>query len=230
MRVSPLGVVEEPRFRTIHDLTFAAGPRVRSSVNTDSNFEQVPECMMGHVLSDIVSRVLFLRQLREASLEIDLFGCADGWPTVHINEAFIQVSVDPSGAVVFPYAVDGHVVNLRCQFVLGSALCVPPRITHKYRVSKRFCLESLCCGGGTRHGRPAGGWRGRRPAAARLRAGDRTRRLRRLFLSLCGTMSMMGCSWKGGFCRWATLNKGLQSLATDHFRLLHKRGPNEPQL
>lgn len=47
LRVSPLGVVEEPKFRIIHDLTFAAGMRLRTSVNGDTGFGCAPECMLG---------------------------------------------------------------------------------------------------------------------------------------------------------------------------------------
>lgn len=34
--MSPLGVVEEPKFRIIHDSTFAAGARRRTSVDSDT--------------------------------------------------------------------------------------------------------------------------------------------------------------------------------------------------
>ena len=63
LRVSPLGVVEEPKFRSIHDLTFAAVTTIRSSVNDDTDFAQAPERSMWKVLHDILSQVLYLRQL-----------------------------------------------------------------------------------------------------------------------------------------------------------------------
>lgn len=110
VRVSPLGVVEEPKFRIIHDLTFAAGARVRSSVNGDTDFARAPECLLGHVLFEILSRIIFLRQLHGASLQILL--CR-----IDVKEAFRQVPVDPSGASVFGYTMgDQVVVDLRCQF------------------------------------------------------------------------------------------------------------------
>ena len=70
VRVSPLGVVDKPKFRIIHDLTFAAG--TRSSVNEDTDFSQAPECLLGHVLTDILKRVLYLRQMHGVAAEIML--------------------------------------------------------------------------------------------------------------------------------------------------------------
>ena len=52
----------EPKFRIIHDLTFArAGGH--SSVNDDTDFSSAPSCELGHVLRDVLLRVLFLRQM-----------------------------------------------------------------------------------------------------------------------------------------------------------------------
>lgn len=113
VRVSPLGVVDEPKFRIIHDLTFASASR--SSVNHDTDFSQAPECLLGHVLTDIVKRVLFLRQLHGVAAEIML--CR-----VDVKEAFRQVHVAPSGASAFTYVFEGQaVVDLRCQFGWRSA-------------------------------------------------------------------------------------------------------------
>lgn len=81
VRVSPLGVVDEPKFRIIHDLTFSAGAEVRSSVNSDTDFSQAPECLLGHVLRNILSRILSLRQLHGTLAEIML--CR-----VDVKEAF----------------------------------------------------------------------------------------------------------------------------------------------
>ena len=108
LRVSPVGVVEEPKFRIIHDLTFAAAGR--TSVNADTDFDRAPECLLGHVLFDILSRILFLRQLHGEEAEIML--CR-----VDVREAFRQVVVDPSRAAVFGYVMgDSVVVDLRSQF------------------------------------------------------------------------------------------------------------------
>ena len=108
LRVSPLGVVEEPKFRIIHDLTFASARR--SSVNDDTDFTQAPECRLGHVLTDILRRILFLRQLHRTSAEIVM--CR-----IDAKEAFRQLLIDPAGAPAFGYVFgDQVVVDLRCQF------------------------------------------------------------------------------------------------------------------
>ena len=60
-RVSPLGVVEQPKLRIIHDLTFD-GSGSRTSVNIDTDFDCAPSCELGHVLRDVLTRVLYLRQ------------------------------------------------------------------------------------------------------------------------------------------------------------------------
>ena len=61
------------------------------------------------MLFDILSRVLYLRQLHGVQLEILI--CL-----VDVKEAFRQVPVDPSGASVFGYTTGGQVVvDLRCQ-------------------------------------------------------------------------------------------------------------------
>ena len=67
--VSPLGVVEEPKFRTIHELTSAAGTTIPSSLNDDTDFAEVPECRLGHVLHEIQSRVFNLGQLHGVRLK-----------------------------------------------------------------------------------------------------------------------------------------------------------------
>ena len=109
LRVSPLAVVLEPKFRIIHDLTFArAGGR--SSVNNDTDFSSAPPCELGHVFREVLLRVMFLRQMHGSGARIVL--CR-----VDVKDAFRQVLVDPSGAPVFGYAVGGLVVvYLRLQF------------------------------------------------------------------------------------------------------------------
>ena len=42
LRVSPLGLVEEPKFRSIPELFFADGTTFRSSMNDDTYFAQAP--------------------------------------------------------------------------------------------------------------------------------------------------------------------------------------------
>ena len=109
LRVSPLAVVINPKFRIIHDLTFArAGSR--SSVNGDADFSSAPSCELGHVFKDVLLRVLFLRQLHGPTARIVL--CR-----VDVKDAYRQVLVDPVGAPGFGYAVGEYVVlNLRLQF------------------------------------------------------------------------------------------------------------------
>ena len=100
--------LNNPRFSIIHDLSLAAEAEVRSSVDGDTDFAQAPECRLGHVLFDVLSRVLYLRQLHGVQLEI-LIGRVD------VKEAFRQVPVDASGASVFGYTMgDQVVVDLRC--------------------------------------------------------------------------------------------------------------------
>ena len=108
LRVSPLGVVEEPKFRIIHDLTFAAAGC--TSVNADTDFNRAPECLLGHVLFDILSRIMFLRQLHGDGVEIFL-------SRVDVKQAFRQIPIDPSRAAAFGYVMgDLVVVDLRTQF------------------------------------------------------------------------------------------------------------------
>ena len=66
LRISPLSVVLEPKFRIIHDLTFArAGGRI--SVNGDTDFDPAPPSELGHVLREVLLRVMFLRQTHGSS-------------------------------------------------------------------------------------------------------------------------------------------------------------------
>ena len=53
LRVSPLAVVLEPKFRIIHDLTFAR-PGGRTSVIDDTGFSSAPPRELGHVLRDVL--------------------------------------------------------------------------------------------------------------------------------------------------------------------------------
>lgn len=134
LRVSPLGVVQEPKFRIIHYLTFAAARRsatakvagaCRTRVNADTDFGRAPECLLGHVLLEILMRILFLRQLHGESVEI--MHCR-----VDVREAFRQVLIDPSKASVFGY-------------VMGDVVLVVIRsrtLTHARYVPNGFCVAS----------------------------------------------------------------------------------------
>lgn len=74
-RLSALVVVEEPKFRINRDLTFSIGAENRSSVNHHTDFTDAPECLLGHVLCDVLSRIRFLWQVHGEALEILL--CRD---------------------------------------------------------------------------------------------------------------------------------------------------------
>ena len=109
IRLSPSSVAEEPKLRIIHYLTFA-GSGNRSSVNEDTGFDCAPPCELGHVLRDVLLRVLYLRQkhgpgARIVSSHID------------VKEAYRQIPADPEGAPVFGYRTGNlAVVDLRLQF------------------------------------------------------------------------------------------------------------------
>ena len=109
IRISPLSVVLETKYRTIHDLTFArAGGR--TSVNGDTDFDSAPPSELGHVLREVLLRVMFLRQTHGSSARILL--CR-----VDVKDAFRQVLVDPAGAPAFGYVFgDRVVVDLRLHF------------------------------------------------------------------------------------------------------------------
>ena len=109
LRVSPLAVILEPKLRTVHDLSFASADG-RTSVNSDTDFSSAPPSELGHVLREVLLRVLFLRQTHGRSARIVL--CR-----VDVKEAFRQVLVDPVGASLFGYVTGGRVVvDLQLQF------------------------------------------------------------------------------------------------------------------
>ena len=114
LRITPLSVVLEPKFRIIHDLTFArAGGR--TSVNGDTNFDSAPPSELGHELREVLLRVMFLRQTQSNSARILL--CR-----VDVKDAFRQVLVDASVAPVFGYVFgDRVVVDLPLKFGLRNS-------------------------------------------------------------------------------------------------------------
>ena len=89
LRVSPLAVILEPKLHIVHDFSFASAGG-RTSVNSDTDFFPAPACELGHVLREVLLRVLFLRQTNGRSARIVLFH-------VDVQEAFRQVLVDPVG-------------------------------------------------------------------------------------------------------------------------------------
>ena len=109
LRVSPLAVIPEPKLRIVHDLPFASAGG-RTSVNSDTDFSSAPPCELGHVLREVLLRVLFLRRTHARSARIVL--CR-----VDVKEDFRQVLVDQVGVWVFGYVTGGGVVvDLRLQF------------------------------------------------------------------------------------------------------------------
>ena len=93
LRNSPLSVVLEPKFRIIHDLTFARGGD-RTSVNGDTDFDSAPPSELGHVLRELLLRVVFLRQTHGSTARIVL--CR-----VDFKYVCRWVLVDPAGAPAF---------------------------------------------------------------------------------------------------------------------------------
>ena len=61
LRVSPLAVIKSStKLRVVHDLTFSSGPST-IGVNEDTDFSSAPTCELGHVVRDIIWRILYLR-------------------------------------------------------------------------------------------------------------------------------------------------------------------------
>ena len=83
LRVSALAVILEPKLRIVGDLSFASAGG-RTSVNSDTGFSSAPPCELGHVLREVLLRLLFLRQTHGRSALIVL--CR-----VDVKEAFRQV-------------------------------------------------------------------------------------------------------------------------------------------
>ena len=105
----PVGCCRGAKFRIIHDLTFA-GSGNRSSVNEDTDFDCAPPRELGHMLRDVLLRVLHLMQKHGPYARIVL-------PRIDVKDAFRQVPVDPEGDPAFGYRVGNYaVVDLRLQF------------------------------------------------------------------------------------------------------------------
>lgn len=61
LRISPLGVVETAKFRTLYDLTFPRDDSL-SEGNAHTDFSQTPSCKLEHLLRDITNRLFILAQ------------------------------------------------------------------------------------------------------------------------------------------------------------------------
>ena len=118
LRVSPVGVaVSATKVRIIHDLTMAFS---NPGVNGDTNFESAPKCKLGHVLRDIVWRILFLRCTLAPHTHIML-------SKMDVKDAFRQVAVEWDGCTKFGY-------------VLGDFVVVDRRLVFGWRNSPGFYI------------------------------------------------------------------------------------------
>lgn len=109
MTLSPLGVVITSKLRIIHDLSFLHG-NSKHSVNADTDFESAPQCNLGHVLRNVVWRVLYLRRRFGNAARIVL-------SKMDVKDAFRQVAVDAARSPVFGYLFrDLIIVDRRLQF------------------------------------------------------------------------------------------------------------------
>ena len=133
LRISPVTVVASAsKVRVCHDLSADVSG---TSVNADTDPSAVPECKIGHVLRDVLWRILYLHGAPVAN--------APGPPPrillakMDTKSAFRQVSVRVRDSPVFSYVFDEFVVVDRClQFgwtsspslwdVCASALCGYP--------------------------------------------------------------------------------------------------------
>ena len=101
LRVSPVGVVvSATKVRIIHDLTMAFS---NPGVSGDTDFESAPNCKLGHVLIDIVWRILFLRRTLAPHTHIML-------SKMDAKDAFRQVAVEWDGCTKFGYIFGNFVV------------------------------------------------------------------------------------------------------------------------
>ena len=119
----------------------ATGP----ALNDDTCFSSAPPCELGHVLRDVLLRVLFLR-LRHGSTAWILLCRVD------VKDDVRQVPVDLAGAPTFGYVAGGHVVvDLCLQFGwrnspgfwgLGSSVL---EHSHSLHISRRYGVPAGGC-------------------------------------------------------------------------------------
>ena len=229
LRVSPLAVVRTPKFRIIHDLTFArAGGH--SSVNDDTDFSSAASCELGHVFRDVLLRVLFLRQLHGPTARIAL--CR-----VDVKDAYRQVLVDPVGAPVFGYAMGEYVVvELRLRFgwrnspgfwgLMDSAL--EHSHTHSTFQYAAVSQQGAAAVEYVRLAPPRGGSGTSLPRDCRTVSGSGGYAGSRFFVRYyVDDGILVEVQWwsDGRRCM-----RAVQSLASDRFRLLGVRGASDPPL
>ena len=110
LRLSPLGVVvSTSKVRVIHDLTFSSFPS-GPGVNSDTDFDTAPPCKLGHVLRDVIWRILYLRRKFGTDARIVL-------SKMDVANAFRQVPVEFGRSPTFSYVFGNMVVvDRRLQF------------------------------------------------------------------------------------------------------------------
>ena len=181
------------------------------------------------VLFYILSRILFLRQLNGEDVEIML--CR-----VDVREAFRQVLVDPSKASVFGYVMgDVVVVDLRCQFGWRSSpgfwSLFSSALEHSH-THTTFQTASVL---------PVGA-----ESVDHVHIVSPTAPAARLPRDCATIVKDSGLAGSAFFVRYYVddgvlveakffqdgrrCRRAVQSLASDHFRLLGTRGPNDPPL
>ena len=229
LRVAPLGVVEEPKFRIIHDLSSSQSSK-STSVNEDTDFSCAPPCELGHVIWDVLLRVMYLRQKFGPNARIVL-------SKLDVKSAFRQVPVDRSRAPIFGYVVeDLVVVDLRLQFgwtsspgfwgIFSSAL----EHSHTHTTFEDALVSE--------HGRGA---------AESVHIADARNRVVAPLPSDCADLGEWGGRFYDPFFVRYYVDDGIlvevqwwpdgrrclratRSLVSDHFRLFGERGANEPPL
>ena len=86
------------------DLSFSNGPLL-TGVNEDSDFPSAPTCELGHVLRDIIWRILYLRNRFGRGARIMM-------KKIVLKDSFRHVPVEITRAPVFSYVFSGLVVSI----------------------------------------------------------------------------------------------------------------------
>ena len=227
LRNSPLGVVVNPsKTRVINDLSHQTSDKGRC-VNIDKDVAEAPCVELGHVLREVVERILYLRRRFGPRVRI-VISKAD------IASAYRHVPVAWSGAPVFGFVFgDWVAVDRRLCFGWRSSPAWFSLFSRAIEFSHRHTSASTAVV--SEHGRnatahvkvecPAANVPNvplppgcRTPAGEGGGPGD---------LFWCGTYSddtiCVAVHWSDAHCLLAS-----GSVAADHFRLLGASGPDDP--
>ena len=112
LRVSPVGAVEEwEKIIIIHDMTFEhRDGSGGGSMNSTTDWDEIPTCALAGVMHEVVQRVLGLRVKFGDRARIVI-------QKMDVKNAFRQIPVDPDGARVFGYVLGEFLfIDLRLQF------------------------------------------------------------------------------------------------------------------